>query len=150
LPVLRIAAPGSIGIEIGVARRVARYIPAGRRKILAAIAILAKIIEGIGGRRGALVDHRRGTFGSRNTGLFSGMDGNRLAVGGGFGIASADGHDGRVAGFIYIDAIIPGAKQREGKLRRIDLDSFIVGEAPQADVQRSSRELNLRGLIVQI
>jgi len=78
------------------------------------------------------------------------VDRERLAAGGGFGIASADSDDGRVARFIHIDAVIARAEQREGGLRSIDFDGLVVGEAAQADVQCSERELDLRGLVVKI
>ena len=64
--------------------------------------------------------------------------------------ASAHLNDCCVAGFVDVDAIRPGAKNRKRQIGSVDLKRFVVIEAFHANPQSARGELDLRGVVIEI
>ena len=67
-------------------------------------------------------------------------------------LALAFAHDDRrrVAVGIHFDPVFAGLPQREGEIRRVDLEHLVGIETTHADVQRALRQLQLGDAVVEI
>jgi hypothetical protein len=78
------------------------------------------------------------------------MHRKRLAAGGHFSFAAANGHGGDLAVGIGIDAIAARAQQRHGAVWRIHLVAFVLIQVADRNIDSAIGETQLRHAVIQI
>ena len=116
--------------------------------VLAAVARLAPGVELLSrqGRADLLGD---GVHPRRASGL-SRPDRERHSAAGHFRVTGTHGHGRGVVVSVGVDAVLAGAKQGNRDIRRIHLKGLVIGELPEADVQRAIGEAQLHRAVVQV
>ena len=144
----RVGAPGAVRIQVLIADHVLRYIAGGGRAVVAAVAIARPAIEFIEARRVEVlvlaqagpckairlprVDDIRRVFAVHLTLSLAHDDRRGVAIG------------------IHFDPVFAGLAQREGEIRRVDLEQLVGFEAAHADVQFALRQLQLGDAVVEV
>src|SRR5208283_4803643 len=141
-------APATVLVQIFVADDIVGDVAAGNGVIFVEIALIAPAIEII--RIGKTLDVRIKSVRTGKEALLARVDGVSGAAAGDLALPIANANDGGVAGFVDIDAVAAGTKNREGQIGRVDFNVFGVPQAPHADVDGALSNANLNGLVIQI
>src|SRR4029077_16324403 len=129
-------APASVFVQVFVADDVVGNVTGGDGVIRAAFPLGAPIIKIVGGVIPAF-DVGVNLVGAREGGDFTRMNGVSGAAAGDFTLSFADKNDSGVAGFVDVDLVTTGTEEAKGEIRSVDFEGFIIGEPPDADVQRA-------------
>ena len=144
----RVDAPGAVRIEVLVADHVRRHIAGGDRVVVAAVAIARPAIEFVEARRVDVLVLAQA--GPREAIRLPRIDHVRRAFAVHLALALAHDDRRRIAVGIHLDPVFAGLPQREGEIRRVDLEHLVGLEAAHADVQRALRQLQLGDAVVEI
>ena len=87
---------------------------------------------------------------ARELAALPGTNGIGLATAGGFAFAVAHHHECRVAIFAGLNAVLAGAQNGKRLVRRVHFKNFVAVKPLHANAERSFRELDLHGTIVQV
>ena len=140
--------PLAVLIEIVISDDVAGDVACGFRALFAVVAGVAPIVKFIEASGLSAVVCQR--IRAAKIGLIAGVHVVFAAPAGGFPFALAHGNRCRVAIGVDIDAIITGALESEGKVRRVYLKRVATFDPAHVNVQRSLRKLDLNGAIIQV
>ncbi len=141
-------APTAVVIEVFVADDIGRDVARGLRAILAAVAITAPVVEVVVIAETLNVGVE--LIGAGKRAGFPRMNGVSGAAAGDFAFPIANGHERGIAAFINVDLVVARTKNRESQVRCINFESFVLFEAPHADVQCAFGESDLGHAVVQI
>jgi hypothetical protein len=140
--------PGAVRVEILVANHVRRYVAGGDRGVVAAIARARPAIEVVGLRDGSVLVLAHS--GSHEAIGLPRVDHERCVFAVDLALAPAHDDGGRIAFGIHFDPVLARLPQREGDVRRVDLEHLVAFEPEHAHVQCALRQLQLGDLIVEV
>src|SRR5580698_836550 len=111
------------------------------------VTIESEIVEVVVG--GDLADLVVQFVGAVKSCVLAGNHHERISATGDFAAAFPHGDIGLVAGGVYVDAVLAGTLNLKGGIRRIDLEAVVVIKMANAEYERTLRQTDLSGVVVE-
>ena len=147
-PVGRHVGPHTVLIQVFVADHLARNITRRNAAGFPPLAVHAPLVEHVRARR--RIDFLRNGVHSRQTRALPRPYREGRASTGHFGLSAAHRHYGDVVIAIRLDAIVPGAQQRDRHVGSIYFDALVLPQVADENVDRALGQAELRDLVVQV
>jgi hypothetical protein len=147
--VVPIVAPASMVIQIFVADDIAGHILRRGRIVVAMIATVGPVVELVGATEFFYIGVQRiGSSAERDS--LAGVQGVGLAVARGLAPPVAQIDDGGAAVFTSVQPVVSRLGNRERQVRCIDFEGIVLVQLAHTNVDRTGRELELYGVVIQV
>ncbi len=146
--VLARVAPSSILIEVLISDGILRNVPPRRGTIFASVTFVGPALQIVVATH--TLDIGVQLIGAAKYPGLVGVHAIGLPATGDFSFSIANDNYGGVARFIHVDSVNARTRGCKSQIRCINLENFAATETPQTNSHRSFRQLQLRGVVVQI
>ncbi|MCY1519461.1 hypothetical protein D9M68_542130 [compost metagenome] len=139
--------PVAIVVQRRVAGHFARQVARRRRRVFARVTCRGPAVEAVFGNGAAA---GVGQVGAGKAHAIAALQFDRAAVAVDHGAAMPHRHRGGAAVRGHVEPVVPRLARHEGQVGGIDLDGLVLRQRAHAHLQRALRQLDLRGVVIQV
>ncbi|SPC21839.1 conserved membrane hypothetical protein [Cupriavidus oxalaticus] len=139
--------PVAVVVQRRVAGHFARQVARRRRRVFARVTCRGPAVEAVFGNGAAA---GVGQVGAGKAHAVAALQFDRAAVAVDHGAAMPHRHRGGAAVRGHVEPVVARLARHEGQVGRIDLDGLVLRQRAHAHLQRALRQLDLRGVVVQV